>query len=305
MPSLADRFQDQRTRLLAVGYRITGSVTDAEDAVQESWLRLADVDVDSINDLGAWLTTVVGRICLDRLRSAAVRREQYVGQWLPEPVVTALPSSDSQDPLQAVVAAEDSRYAAMVVLETLTPQMRVAFVMHDGFGLPFAEIGSLLGVNAASARQMASRARRIVSGVPAPVSEAEQAEAVQRLVAALASKDVVSVVAALDPDAMIVGDANRTTPTAVKPIHGAEGVARFLLGLVRRYGESFLSEQIPVLVNGELGAYSAGWDAAGDRRASPARASCFVVRDGRVAAIYDIADPAKLKAIPDVRSSDR
>ena len=305
MPSLADRFQDQRTRLLAVGHRITGSATDAEDAVQESWLRLADVDVDSINDLGAWLTTVVGRICLDRLRSAAVRREQYVGQWLPEPVVTVLPSGDSQDPLQAVVAAEDSRYAAMVVLETLTPQMRVAFVMHDGFGVPFAEIGALLGVNAASARQMASRARRIVSGVPAPVSEAEQAEAVQRLVAALASKDVVSVVAALDPDAMIVGDANRTTPTAVKPIHGADGVARFLLGLVRRYGESFLSEQIPVLVNGELGAYSAGWDAAGDRRASPARANCFVVRDGRVAAIYDIADPAKLKAVPDVRSSDR
>ena len=305
MPSLADRFQDQRARLLAVGYRITGSITDAEDAVQESWLRLADVDVDSINDLGAWLTTVVGRICLDRLRSAAVRREQYVGQWLPEPVVTALPSSDSQDPLQAVVAAEDSRYAAMVVFETLTPAMRVAFVMHDGFGVPFAEIGDLLGVNAASARQMASRARRIVSGVPAPVSEAEQAEAVQRLVAALASKDVVSVVAALDPDAMIVGDANRTTPTAVKPIHGANGVARFLLSLVRRYGESFLSEQIPVLVNGELGAYSAGWDAAGDRRASPARANCFVVRDGRVAAIYDIADPAKLKAVPDVRSSDR
>ena len=305
MPSLADRFQDQRARLLAVGYRITGSVTDAEDAVQESWLRLADVDVDSINDLGAWLTTVVGRICLDRLRSAAVRREQYVGQWLPEPVVTALPSGDSQDPLQAVLAAEDSRYAAMVVLETLTPPMRVAFVMHDGFGVPFAEIGALLGVNAASARQMASRARRIVSGVPAPVSEAEQAEAVQRLVAALASKNVDSVVAALDPDAVIVGDANRTTPTAVKPIHGADGVARFLLGLVRRYGESFLSEQIPVLVNGELGAYSAGWEAAGDRRASPARASCFVVRDGRVAAIYDIADPAKLKAVPDVRSSDR
>ena len=305
MPSLADRFQDQRSRLLAVGYRITGSVTDAEDAVQESWLRLADVDVDSINDLGAWLTTVVGRICLDRLRSAAVRREQYVGQWLPEPVVTALPSSDSQDPLQAVVAAEDSRYAAMVVFETLTPPMRVAFVMHDGFGVPFAEIGALLGVNAASARQMASRARRIVSGVPAPVSEAEQAEAVQRLVAALASKNVDSVVAALDPDAVIVGDANRTTPTAVKPIHGADGVARFLLGLVRRYGESFLSEQIPVLVNGELGAYSTGWDAAGDRRASPARASCFVVRDGRVASIYDIADPAKLKAVPDVRSPDR
>jgi RNA polymerase sigma-70 factor (ECF subfamily) len=192
-----------------------------------------------------------------------------------------------------------------VVLETLTPTMRVAFVMHDGFGVPFAEIGELLGVQPATARQLASRARKIVSAAPARVAEAEQAQAVQRLVVALASGDVDSVVAALDPDAMIVGDANRTTPTAVKPIHGATGVARFLLGLVRRYGETFLSAQIPVLINGEIGAYSAGWEADGDRRASPARASCFVVQDGRVAAIYDIADPAKLSAVPGVSSPHR
>ena len=305
MTSLADRFEGQRARLLAVGYRITGSVTDAEDAVQESWIRLDTVDADSIDDLGAWLTTVVGRICLDRLRSAAVRREQYVGQWLPEPVVTALPSGGSQDPLQAVIAAEDSRYAAMVVLETLSPAMRVAFVMHDGFGVPFAEVADILGVQTGTARQLASRARRIVAEIPARVPQAEQTEAVQRLVAALASGDVDSVVAALDPDAMILGDANRTTPTAVKPIHGALGVARFLLGLVRRYGDTFLAEQVPVLINGELGAYSAGWDAAGDRRPSPARACSFVVRDGRVAAIYDIADPGKLKSVPDVGSSYR
>jgi RNA polymerase sigma-70 factor (ECF subfamily) len=297
MSSLADRFEDQRPRLLSVGYRITGSITDAEDAVQESWLRLTDVDAETINDLGAWLTTVVGRICLDRLRSAAVRREQYVGQWLPEPVVTRFPVGDRRDPLQAVVDAEDSRYAAMVVLESLTPPMRLAFVMHDAFGVPFAEIGEMLGIETASARQLASRARRLVSTVPPPVPDAEQADAVQRLVVALASGDVDSVAAALDPDAMIVGDANRTTPTAVKPIHGAQGVAQFLLGLSRRYGDSLLTEQIPVLINGELGIYSPGWEAAGARRASPARANCFVVRGGRVAAIYDIADPAKLVAV--------
>jgi RNA polymerase sigma-70 factor (ECF subfamily) len=306
MPSLADRFEDQRFRLLSVGYRITGSITDAEDAVQESWLRLSEhldkrgSGAESIDDLGAWLTTVVGRICLDRLRSATVRREQYVGQWLPEPVVTRLPAGDRRDPLQAVVDAEDSRYAAMVVLETLTPAMRLAFVMHDGFGVPFAEIAELLGIETASARQLASRARRAVATVPRPVPDTEHADAVARLVSALASGDVDSVVAALDPDATIVGDANRTTPTAVKPIHGAVGVARFLMGLVRRYGSSFLEQQVPVLINGELGTYSAGWDEAGARRASPARAVSLVVRDGRVAAIYDIADPAKLAAVPDV-----
>ncbi|PXW31341.1 UNVERIFIED_CONTAM: RNA polymerase sigma-70 factor (ECF subfamily) [Williamsia faeni] len=298
MGSLGERFEDQRSRLLSVAYRITGSISDAEDAVQESWLRLDAADSDSIDDLGAWLTTVVGRICLDRLKSAAVKRESYVGQWLPEPIVTPIaPAPEYRDPLQAVIAAEDSRYAAMVLFETLTPAMRVAFVLHDGFGVPFADVAEILGTSTASARQLASRARRTVADVPAPAGDTAQAEAVGRLVAAMASGDMDAVLAALDPDAMIVGDANRTAPTAVKPIRGAVGVARFLFGLLRRYGPDMLSLQIPVRVNGELGTYSAGWDDEGDRRASPPRVLSFVVRDGRVAAVYDIADPAKLTAI--------
>lgn len=297
MTALADRFEEQRVRLLSVAYRITGSLTDAEDAVQESWFRFADSDVAKIDDLGAWLSTVVGRICLDRLKSAAVRREQYFGQWLPEPIVTPF-APEFSDPLQSVITAEDSRYAAMVVLETLTPAMRVAFVMHDGFGVPFAEVADVLGIEIPAARQLASRARRIVADVPRPVPDSEQGAAIGRLVAALSSGDMDAVVAALDPDAVIVGDANRTTPTAVKPIHGAVGVARFLFGLVRRYdGADNLTDQIPVRINGELGSYSRGWEALGERRASPARAISFVVRDGRVATIYDIADPAKLAAV--------
>ena len=133
-----DEFEELRPHLLAVAYRLTGTVADAEDIVQDAWLRWDGADSElTITDLRAWLTTVVSRLCLDRLRSAAHRRETYVGEWLPEPVVTAL---DGDDPLAAVVAGEDARFAAMVVLERLTPDQRVAFVLHDGFAVPFGEI---------------------------------------------------------------------------------------------------------------------------------------------------------------------
>ena len=134
-----DEFEELRPHLLAVAYRLTGTVADAEDAVQDAWLRWdrADSATRRITDLRAWLTTVVSRLCLDRLRSAAHRRETYYGEWLPEPVVTAL---DGDDPLAAVVAGEDARFAAMVVLERLNPDQRVAFVLHDGFAVPFGEI---------------------------------------------------------------------------------------------------------------------------------------------------------------------
>jgi RNA polymerase sigma-70 factor (ECF subfamily) len=159
-----DEFEELRPHLLAVAYRLTGTVADAEDVVQDAWLRW-DGTSESINDLRAWLTTVVSRLSLDRLRSAAKRRETYVGEWLPEPVVTGF---DGNDPLAAVVAADDARFAAMVVLERLTPDQRVAFVLHDGFAVPFGEIASVLGVSDSSARQLASRARRAVGGGAPP-----------------------------------------------------------------------------------------------------------------------------------------
>ena len=151
---------------MAVAYRVTGTVADAEDIVQEAWLRWdAQVGASTIADLRAWLTTVVSRLGLDRLRSAAHRRETYTGNWLPEPVVTRF---DEADPLSAVVAAEDARFAAMVVLERLSPDQRVAFVLHDGFAVPFAEVADVLGTNEAAARQLASRARKAVSPLNPP-----------------------------------------------------------------------------------------------------------------------------------------
>src|SRR6476659_4660705 len=157
-------FEEHRAHLLRVGYRITGSLADAEDAVQEAWLRW-HARGDDARDERAWLTTVVGRVCRDRLRSAAVRRERYVGPWLPEPLVTG---PDDDGPLATVVRDEGVRMAAMVVLERLSPPQRVAFVLHEAMDLPFADIADILGCPVATARQHASRARRIVADADLP-----------------------------------------------------------------------------------------------------------------------------------------
>ena len=295
--ALAENFEAHRGHLLAVGYRLTGSVSDAEDAVQESWLRLAATEAEAIRDLRGWLTTVVGRICLDRLRSATARRERYVGQWLPEPVVTPLGASAHPDPLESVVREEDNRLAALIVLDTLSPPHRVAFVLHDGFGVPFDEIATMLDTTVESARKLASRARKAVSSAPAPVSLDEHAEAVGRFLAAMATGDLHAVVAALHPDAVMMGDAGGTTGTAINVITGPDKVARFFLGLVRKYGEERLANYVPAVVNGQLGMFSPEFESDGLHPGSPTRVLAFTVRDGRVAAAYDIANPAKLTGI--------
>lgn len=293
----ADSFEEHRSHLLSAAYRLTGSVSDAEDAVQEAWLRLTDADTASIRNLRAWLTTVVGRICLDRLKSAAVRRERYVGQWLPEPIVTEPTPSRTPDPLDFVVRQEDSRMAAMVVLDTLSPDQRVAFVLHDGFGVPFGEIADILSISVGSARQLASRARRAVADAPPPVPDAEHVEAVGRLVTALASGDLDAVLAALHPDAVTIGDAGGTTRTAVNVLTGADHSARFFLGLARKYGPETFLAVTPVLVNGQLGFLSPGSPGDETHPGYPGRVTAFTVRDGLVCAAYDIANPEKLGGI--------
>lgn len=289
--ALADTFESHRSHLLAVGYRLTGSVTDAEDAVQESWLRLANTEQDSIRDLRGWLTTVVGRICLDRLRSAAVRRESYIGQWLPEPIVLSAGPSREPDPLEAVVAGEENRFAALVVLDTLTPQQRVAFVLHDGFSVPFDEVADILDISVASARKLASRARSAVSTTPPPVPTDEHDKAVAAFLEAMATGDIDAIVASLLSDAKIIGDANGTTTTAINVITGATKIARFFVGLTTKFGRQRFEAFYPVSVNGELGLYQpAGPD-------YPARVMGFTVVDGRVAAAYDMANPEKLVGV--------
>ncbi|MDT5014142.1 MAG: polymerase sigma-70 factor, subfamily [Mycobacterium sp.] len=299
-----DEFEELRPHLLTVAYRLTGTFADAEDLVQDSWLRwerAASSDSEAITDLRAWLTTVVSRLALDRLRSAAHRRETYVGEWLPEPVVTGL---DSNDPLAAVVAGEDARFAAMVVLERLNPDQRVAFVLHDGFAVPFGQIASVLGVSDAAARQLASRARRAVASAPPPVADDVHNEVAGALMAALAAGDMDAVVRLLHPDVTFTGDSNRMAPTAARVIHGPDKVARFLFGLARRYGPGWLSASQLAKVNGQLGSYIVDSPAAGGYPAVTPRVTAMTVRDGKVCAIWDIANPDKFTGSP-LRSSSR
>ncbi len=296
--TLVDDFEAERPRLLQVAYKLTGSVVDAEDAVQEAWLRLDGAkDRDEPSNLQAWLTRVVSRLCLDRLGSAARRRETYVGQWLPEPIVRPIGTAPEPDPLDVVVQGEDARIGAMVVLDTLTPPQRVAFVLHDVFSVPFDEVGEVLGIATDAARQHASRARRAMADAPDPTPDPEHEEAVQRFLAAMATGDLDAIVATLHPDVVVVGDSNGTTGTAITVIHGPEKFARFYLGLFERYGETAMQTLQPVLVNGQLGLWTSGWEGDDARTSSPERVGGFTVRDGLVAASYDFANPEKLGGV--------
>ncbi|MFL6123388.1 sigma-70 family RNA polymerase sigma factor [Actinophytocola sp.] len=296
---LAKEFSSHRGHLIGVAYRLTSTISDAEDAVQEAWLRLSGLDESrraQIQDLRGWLTTVVGRICLDRLRSAAARRERYVGPWLPEPVVTPFVTPPSDDPLETVVRDEQVRLAALVVLDKLTPEQRIAFVLHDAFSVPFGEIAGLLGVSEATARQHASRGRRAVADaeVPDPTDLAEQRAVVEKLVTALASGDLDGVVAALHPDAVLIGDSDGKASTARRHIVGSDKITRFLAGLARMYGVHRLTTGELVLVNGDLGVMFPELPAEPGFRALSRRVTTFEMRDGRIRRIYDIANPDKL-----------
>lgn len=295
MTAAVEDFEALRPHLLAVAYRLTGMFADAEDIVQDAWLRFAAAERDQIADPRAWLTTVVSRLGLDRLRSAARRRESYVGEWLPEPVVTGI---DADDPLSAVVAGEDARFAAMVVLERLNPDQRVAFVLHDGFAVPFGEVAEVLHTSETAARQLASRARRAVAADPPPQPDPRHAEAVGSLMAAMAAGDLDAVVALLHPDVTFTGDSNRRAPTAVRVIRGPEKVARFLFGLARRYGPTLMTANQPALVNGELGTYTPGAPGADGFAELMPRVTALTVRDGLVYAVWDIANPDKFTATP-------
>ncbi|WP_328390587.1 RNA polymerase sigma factor SigJ [Nocardia sp. NBC_00416] len=301
---LADQFESHRGHLLAVAYRLTGSVADAEDAVQESWLRLAGTSQSEIEDLRAWLTTVVSRLCLDRLRSAAVRRESYVGQWLPEPVVAPLASAPGPDPLASVVLRQEFRMAALVVLDQLTPPQRVAFVLHEGLDVPYGEIAGILDITPEAARQLAARARRAVRDqTPQPAADGVHDAAVQKLLVALGTGDAQAVAAVLHPDAVMIGDSGGTTQTARKMISGPDKVARLFLGLLHRYGldrpgVDFVSEDVEfVRVNGQLGLLIHG--RAGDEvyPGFASRVIGFAVEDGMIRGAYDHANPAKLRGV--------
>jgi RNA polymerase sigma-70 factor (ECF subfamily) len=298
MDTLAEEFSEHRTHLLGVAYRLTSTFADAEDAVQEAWLRLSTVELSEIRDLRGWLTTVVGRICLDRLRSAAVRRERYTGPWLPEPLVTPVGAVPSEDPLDTIVRQDGVRMAALVVLDKLTPEQRVAFVMHDAFSVPFDEIAETLGCTVATARQHASRGRKALADADPPprASFNEQREVVERFLNALTTGDLNTVVELLHPDVNLIGDADGKSRTARQIVVGQSKVGRFLLGLVAKYGLERITAT-PILVNGDLGLLLPHIPGDADHQEIDRRVSAFAIRDGKIAGFYDIVNPDKLTRV--------
>jgi RNA polymerase sigma-70 factor (ECF subfamily) len=293
MPEV-DEFSAHRDHLMAVAYRMLGSRADAEDAVQEAWLRYAAARTAEIGDLRAWLTTVTARICLDVLRSARVRREAYVGPWLPEPVVARLPAED--DPAERAAQVDEVSLALLVVLERLTPEQRVAFILHDVFAVPFDEIASVLASTPEAARQHASRGRRAVAEGP-PRHRADLAEQRRVLTAFLNAAergDVEALVAVLAPDVVAIGDGGGAAPAGRAPIVGALQVARFMAGLFRlaAKGGAILE---PVLVNGNLGMLAEGEPPGGG---TMRLVMGFAVADGRITGIFNMLNPAKLARVP-------
>ncbi|MEW2543849.1 RNA polymerase sigma factor SigJ [Micromonospora chalcea] len=278
---LAQRFERERPRLRAVAYRLLGSLTDAEDAVQETWLRLARTDPASVDNLDAWLTTVVARVSLNALRSRAARREDPLDVRLPDPVV------DADDPAHAAVLADSVGLALLVVLDTLSPAERLAFVLHDMFGVPFDEIGPLVDRSPAAARQLASRARRRVRGqAPTPDPDlTRQRAVVEAFLAAARDGDLDALIAVLHPDVVLRSDAGTARARHTVVLTGATTVA----AQATTFGRLFPHAR-PVLVNGAAGVLVS----AGDR---PLSVMAFTVTGGRIAAVDVIADPRRLAAL--------
>jgi RNA polymerase sigma factor (sigma-70 family) len=277
-----EQFEEHRAHLQGVAYRMLGSMTEADDAVQESWLRLNRADATEVDNMRGWLTTVVARVCLDLLRSRKSRREDYIGSWLPEPIVRF---DDESDPAHQAELADSVGLALLVVLDTLTPAERLAFVLHDMFGVSFEEIAPIVERTPATARQLASRARRRVRGA-APVSEPDlvrQREVVDAFLAAARAGDFEALVAVLDPD--VVFNAEVRTGDRM-PIHGAEAVARQILAR----GAPFAPLARPAIVNGAAGAI-----VAPDR--TPIAVVGFTVVNSRIAEIDLIANPDKLRHV--------
>lgn len=273
---LAEDFEQQRPRLLALAYRVLGSGSDAEDAVQEAWLRLSRQDVDAIDNLPGWLTTVTGRICIDTVRARAARPEISTDLDLPDLVVT----DDRDTPEDAAVLSDSVGLALLVVLGSLRPDERLAFVLHDMFAVPFAEIGPIVGKSADAAKMLASRARRKVQDVPTPAGDRRaQREVVDAFLAAAQDGDFDALVRVLDPEVTW----RQHTARGVTVTTGAGDV----LEAIRR-GRGARVTARRVLVNGEPGIL--GWGPTG----RPLSLMACTVRNGRLVGIVSISDPVRL-----------
>lgn len=280
---LAARFQENRGHLKAVAYRMLGSASEADDALQETWLKLSRSDSDKIENLGAWLTTVIARVCLDMLRSRTSRREESLEDKLPE---NAAARASELDPENEAVLADSIGLAVLIVLNKLDPAERIAFVLHDMFAVPFEEIGGIVGRSPAAARQLASRARRRVQGLgdsgTATPGSSEQRELVSNFLAALRAGDFEGLLAVLDPDVVVRVDAAAAQPGAPREIRGATNWAKGAVAFSRRVRSASL-----MLVDGAAGLV---WAPRGKLH----RVLTFTAEHGRITQIEIIGDPERL-----------
>jgi RNA polymerase sigma-70 factor (ECF subfamily) len=278
---LAASFEAERPKLRRIAYRMLGTVDEADDAVQESWLRLSRTDESSIENLGAWLTTVVSRVCLDMLRIRRSRREEFVGSWMPEPVVTL---DDRPGPEDEALIADGVGLALYIVLETLAPPERLAYVLHDMFAVPFDEIAAIVGRSPEATRQLASRARRRVQGArPEPdVGLAEQRRVVDAFFAAAREGNFEALLELLDPEVTLRVDAGPGSPLAHEPLVGRDAV----LAEAQRWS-SLTPLARPAVVNGAAGAVVG-------RPGRPFAVVGATIANGRITALDFIVDPAKL-----------
>ena len=279
---LAQRFEENRTHLRAVAYRMLGSLSEADDAVQEAWLRLSRSDTSEVENLGGWLTTVVARVCLDMLRSRRSRREEPLGVHVREPIVGR---QDGSDPEQETLLSDSVGLALLVVLETLSPAERLAFVLHDMFAVPFDEIAPIVARSPNAAKMLASRARRRVQAA-APVPDADlarQREVVDAFLAAARGGDFEALVAVLDPDVVLRADSGAVRVGLSREVRGAPAVAR-------RAAKGRARAARPALVNGAVGVVVAP-------RGRLLMILGFTIRGGKIVEIDAIADPARLRQL--------
>jgi RNA polymerase sigma factor (sigma-70 family) len=281
---LARQFEEHRRRLRAVAYRMLGSLSEADDAVQEAWLRLSGSEPGEIENLSGWLTTVVARVSLNMLRSRAVRREEPLSPHLPDPIIDR---ADGVDPEHEALLADSVGLALLVVLETLTPPERLAFVLHDMFGVPFDQIAPLIDRSPQAARQLASRARRRVRAQPATpdVDVSTQWEAVNAFLAAARGGDFDALVATLDPDVVLRADGGAVLADVSAELRGAANVAR----QATLWSRADLTAH-PALVNGAVGAVAF-------RNGEVFTIASIIVRNGKIAELDFLVDPERLAGL--------
>ncbi len=289
---LAERFEENRPHLRAVAYRMLGSLAEADDAVQEAWLRLRRSDTSGVENIGGWLTTVVARVCLNMLQSRRSRREEPLDAHVPDPIVS---SEDGIDPEQEAVLADSVGLALLVVLETLHPAERLAFVLHDMFGVPFGEIASLIDRSPQAARQLASRARRRVRAQPTTpdVDVSAQREVVNAFLAAAREGDFDALVATLDPDVVLRADGGTALAAASAEVRGALNVARQAI----MWSRVDLTMH-PALVNGAAGVVAT-------RKGAVFTIASVIVRNGTIAEMDFLADPERLARLDLTMLDDR